>query len=269
MMTYYVGNEYGQTPGILPAPYYWWEAGAMWGALIDYWHYTNDTQYNDLIMQALQWQVGPHNDFMPPNASASLGNDDQAFWGMAALAAAEYKFPNPLPTQPSWLSLAQAVFNEQIGRWDTVFCNGGIRWQIYQITGWDLKNSISNGCLFNIASRLARYTNDDTYAQWAVKIWDWMWTLGLIDNENYSVYDNAEADRQNCSIIDRTQWCYNAATMLMGASTMWNYVGLPSLPPPKIPTSANHWKFRRVMTYGVTEQPTSSPQSPSTTSRTG
>lgn len=221
-MSYYVGNQYGQTPGILPGPYYWWEAGAMWGAMIDYWHYTNDTTYNDLTMQGLQWQVGPHNDFMPPNASASLGNDDQAFWGMAAMAAAEYKFPNPLQSQPSWLSLAQAVFNEQMGRWDTQYCNGGIRWQIYQITGYDLKNTISNGCFFNLASRLARYTNDDLYAQWAEKAWNWLWDIGLID-KNYNVYDNTEADRLNCTTIDHTQWSYNAGTLLMGASTMWNY----------------------------------------------
>jgi mannan endo-1,6-alpha-mannosidase len=232
MMSYYVGNQYGQTPGILPGPYYWWEAGAMWGAMINYWHYTNDTTYNDLTMQGLQWQVGPHNDYMPPNASASLGNDDQAFWGMAAMAAAEYKFPNPLQSQPSWLSLAQAVFNEQMGRWDTQFCNGGIRWQIYQITGYDLKNTISNGCFFNLASRLARYTSDDLYAQWAEKAWNWLWDIGLIDS-NYNVYDNTEANRLNCTTIDHTQWSYNAGTLLMGASTMWNYVRrTPSIPLP-------------------------------------
>jgi len=204
----------------------------MWGTLVNYWHYTNDTTYNDLTMQALQWQVGPHDDFMPPNASASLGNDDQAFWGMAALQAAEYKFPNPLETQPSWLSLAQAVFNEQTGRWDTKTCNGGIRWQIYEITGYNLKNSISNGCLFNIASRLARYTGDDMYSDWAEEIWDWMWRIGLIDT-NYNVYDNTVADILNCTTIDHTQWTYNAGTMLMGASTMWNIVRFHPSPPIK------------------------------------
>jgi mannan endo-1,6-alpha-mannosidase len=252
MMNYYVGNQYGQTPGILPGPYYWWEAGAMWGAMVNYWHYTNDSKWNDLTMQALQWQVGPHNDFMPPNASASLGNDDQAFWGMAALQAAEYRFPDPVYPAPSWLSLAQAVFNEQTGRWDTQHCNGGIRWQIYEITGWNLKNSISNGCLFNIASRLARYTSDDMYAQWAEKVWDWMWRIGLIDT-NYNVYDNTEADRLNCTTIDHAQWSYNAGTMLMGASTMWNYVRLYSIhslsPFPSSPlttpqTQSDLWKNR-------------------------
>jgi mannan endo-1,6-alpha-mannosidase len=63
-MSYYKGNLSGQIPGLLPGPYYWWEAGAMFGALINYWHYTNDTTYNDVTMQAMQFQVGPHNDYM-------------------------------------------------------------------------------------------------------------------------------------------------------------------------------------------------------------
>ena len=164
---------------------------------------------------------------MPPNESASLGNDDQAFWGMAALSAAETNFPNPPLKDPSWLSLAQAVFNEQVGRWDTQYCGGGIRWQIYEITGYDLKNTISNGCLFQIGARLARYTGNDMYAQWSIKIWDWLWAIGLID-KNYNVYDNSEASRLNCTQIDKNQWTYNAGTMLIGAATMYNYVCTPN-----------------------------------------
>jgi hypothetical protein len=30
MLTYYTGNRTGDIPGMLPGPYYWWEAGAMW-----------------------------------------------------------------------------------------------------------------------------------------------------------------------------------------------------------------------------------------------
>lgn len=29
MVKYYTGNNTGDVPGNLPAPYYWWEAGAM------------------------------------------------------------------------------------------------------------------------------------------------------------------------------------------------------------------------------------------------
>ena len=58
-------------------------------------------------------QVGPNADYMPPNHTASLGNDDQGFWGMSAMLAAEVNFTNPAPDEPQWLALAQAVFNTQ------------------------------------------------------------------------------------------------------------------------------------------------------------
>ena len=48
MMTFYTGNLTGGIPGLLPDPYYWWEAGAMFGSLIDYWYYTGDTSYNNV-----------------------------------------------------------------------------------------------------------------------------------------------------------------------------------------------------------------------------
>jgi mannan endo-1,6-alpha-mannosidase len=34
MMSYYNGNQTGGIPGNLPLPYYWWEAGALFGAMI-------------------------------------------------------------------------------------------------------------------------------------------------------------------------------------------------------------------------------------------
>ncbi|KAK4950579.1 i-AAA protease yme1 [Elasticomyces elasticus] len=48
--------------GTFPAPYYWWEAGAVWGGLVDYWAYTNDSSYNPTVTQALLAQVGPDNN---------------------------------------------------------------------------------------------------------------------------------------------------------------------------------------------------------------
>jgi mannan endo-1,6-alpha-mannosidase len=163
LMDWYKGNLTGQIPGLLPGPYYWWQAGAMFGAMIEYWYYTGDTTYNPQIIQALQFQVGPDDNYMPPNQSKSLGNDDQAFWGMAAMSAAEFKFENPPPEKPQWLALAQAVFNSQALRWDTSTCGGGLRWQIYTFNnGYNYKNSISNGCFFNIAARLGAYTKNET-----------------------------------------------------------------------------------------------------------
>lgn len=71
-MSYYTGNNTGDVPGNLPSPYYWWEAGAMFGEIVQYWYYTDDTQYNNETMQALQHQVGSDDDYMPANQSKSL-----------------------------------------------------------------------------------------------------------------------------------------------------------------------------------------------------
>src|SRR3954451_14163024 len=67
MVQYYTGYRPGDVPGNLPAPYYWWEAGAMFGALVDYWYFTGDDQYNEITMQAMVHQLGPENVFQPPN----------------------------------------------------------------------------------------------------------------------------------------------------------------------------------------------------------
>lgn len=46
-------------------PYYWWESGAAFGGMVEYWHYTGDVSYNNVTWQALVSQISPTNDFMP------------------------------------------------------------------------------------------------------------------------------------------------------------------------------------------------------------
>ncbi|WEW59206.1 glycoside hydrolase family 76 protein [Emydomyces testavorans] len=222
MTAYYTGHRPGDVPGNLPLPYYWWEAGAMFGALIDYWFYTGDDTWNEATMQALLHQASPTHNFMPPNQTKTEGNDDQGFWGMAAMTAAERNFPNPPASKPQWLSLAQGVFNSQAARWDTETCAGGLKWQIFRFNrGYNYKNTISNGCFFNIASRLALYTKNDTYAEWAIKTWDWTKRIGLV-TPDYQFFDGSD-DKLNCSELNREQWTYNAGVYLHGAASMYNY----------------------------------------------
>ncbi|KAJ8124747.1 hypothetical protein O1611_g8893 [Lasiodiplodia mahajangana] len=221
LLKYYTGNNTGDTPGNLPDPYFWWEAGAMFGTMVDYWFYTGDESYIDVTTQAMLHQVGDDKDYMPTNQTRTLGNDDQGFWAMAAMSAAENNFPNPPADQPQWLALAQAVFNEYVGRWDTETCNGGLRWQIFTFNnGFNYKNSISNGCFFNIAARLARYTGNQTYSDWAEKVWDWMTEVKFIDDD-FNIYDGAGVEKE-CTEISLPQWTYNAGIFLHGAAVMYN-----------------------------------------------
>ncbi|GAB7334290.1 hypothetical protein MBLNU13_g06322t1 [Cladosporium sp. NU13] len=203
MVSYYYGNTTAGIPGLLGDPYYWWEAGAMFSALMDYWYYTGDTAYNEITMQAMMHQRGAHLDYEPENQTKSLGNDDQAFWGMAAMTAAEVGFENPPDDQPGWVALAQAVFNRQAARWDNQTCGGGLRWQIFPFNnGYDYKNSITQGSFFNIASRLYAYTGNETYAEWATKAYHWSMDVGLISGAY--------------------QWSYNTGVYMLGAAMMYN-----------------------------------------------
>ncbi len=70
MMSYYHGNESGQIPGTLEGT--WWEAGAMFMTLIQYWHFTGDASYNSVVTQGLLFQVGENEDYMPANYTAYI-----------------------------------------------------------------------------------------------------------------------------------------------------------------------------------------------------
>lgn len=118
----------------------------MMGTYIDYWHLTGDESYNNVVKQGMLHQAGPDKNYMPPNFTASMGNDDQGFWGMSAMLAAENKFPDPPEDQPQWLALAQAVWTTQASkdRHDDT-CGGGLRWQIPSLNaGYNYKNSKSS-----------------------------------------------------------------------------------------------------------------------------
>ncbi|OQE42272.1 hypothetical protein PENCOP_c004G07693 [Penicillium coprophilum] len=79
MLRYYVGDHPGDVSGNIPDPYYGWEAGAMFGAMVEYWYYTGDDKWNEITTQALLQQLDDDNNFMPRNQTLSLGNDDQIF----------------------------------------------------------------------------------------------------------------------------------------------------------------------------------------------
>ena len=202
--------------GVLPQPYYWWESGGMWGGLIEYWHNTGDAQYNEIVASALASQAGVRDDFMGPNTQ---GNDDQAWWGLAAMSAAEYGLPPPSGGGPSWLILAQNVFASIHARWDTTSCNGGLKWQIFTSEpGYDYKNSIANGLFFQLGARLARFTGNADYAAMADTTFTWVQSVGLVDKD-FNVYDGTD-DTKGCTSLDHDQWSYNVGVFLYGSAVM-------------------------------------------------
>ncbi|ORY63068.1 glycoside hydrolase [Pseudomassariella vexata] len=224
-MSLYSGNVTNteETIAIFPAPVYWWEAGAAWGSMLDYAHYTGDSSYNDVITQALLSQVGPAFDFMVPRHFGDEGNDDQVFWSFGILAAAERNFPQPNVNIPPWLDMAANIWNSMVVRWNTTSCGGGLAWQIFASNpnGMSYKNSVSNGGFFQLSARLARDTGNNTYYEWAQKVWDWSVEVGFID-PNFNVYDGADSTN-DCTKVNPLSFSYSQGIYLYGAAVLYNH----------------------------------------------
>ncbi|CAN8100189.1 unnamed protein product [Discula destructiva] len=223
---------------VQPQPWYWWLSGSGWTAIMDYTVFTNDTTHKTALLAALSENIGANNDFVPASQANWEANDDQAYWVYSALTALEYDF-DALPCTGkgtgangtcanSWLSIATNAFNLFVARWaaDSATCGGGLKWQYDpNANGYYYKNSVSNGGFFQTAARLARYTGNATYADWAGKVWDWSTSVGFV-GPAFNVFDGAgDQGTANCTAIDQNQWSYNVATYLHGAAHMYAYLG--------------------------------------------
>ncbi|AOW27106.1 mannan endo-1,6-alpha-mannosidase [Candida albicans L26] len=226
---YYEGLKYGGTVGMFAPPNYWWNAGEAFGGLVDFYTYcqSDNSTLEKLIYNGMYHQAGENYNYIPSNQSMTEGNDDQGVWGMAIMEAVERNFTEP--ESHSWLEMVQAVFNTMNARWDADNCGGGLRWQIFTWnSGYDYKNSISNGCLFHLAARLARYTgNSSVYVDTAEKVWKWMEDVGFLteeDNGDVRIYDGAKITN-NCSSVTDLRWSYTYGVFMAGCAYLYNFTG--------------------------------------------
>lgn len=224
-------NEPGWIPGLLPMGYtannyYWWHSAVMFDAMIEWWALADDDSLTDTISVGLAYQVGPDFDYLPPNQTRSLGNDDQSFWAAAAMSAAERGFPQPSNLNVTWLQLAQNVFESQVARWNNPeSCGGGLKWQIISFNaGYNYKNAVSTLGFASLAARLARYTNNETYTDWSNEAIQWLFDVGFISSNGTrpAIYDGAD-DTTNCSSINRLEWTQNAGLALIAGAYAFNY----------------------------------------------
>ena len=140
------------------------------------------------------------------------------------MSAAEYSHPVPanIP-QSQYLTLSINVFNELASRWNSSYCGGGLKWQWRQSNrGYDYKSTIANGAFFQLGARLARYTGNLTYAEWADKTYTWLESVAFLKSATYKVLDGAGDAPDNCTKIDQHQWSYNTAAVLYGSAVMAN-----------------------------------------------
>lgn len=76
-----------------------------------------------------------------------------------------------------------------------------------------------------MGARLARYTDNDTYAEVAERTWDWIWGVNYINHNDWRVYDGGTID-YNCTDLHKQTFSYNFAVLLQGCAYMYNYVSV-------------------------------------------
>lgn len=86
----------------------------------------------------------------------------------------------------------------------------------------------ANACLFDLSARLARYSLNETYADAAVELWDWMTAIDLIEEDSWNVNSGAGfAQSTNCSDVGTIHESFPSLLLTQGAAFMYNYVGEP------------------------------------------
>ncbi|KAH6856230.1 glycosyl hydrolase family 76-domain-containing protein [Chaetomium sp. MPI-CAGE-AT-0009] len=215
LMSSYKGNQSGGIPGLLMDPgegrYDWWTNALVWSAMIDYWHYTGDDSYNNVT----------------------------ALWGTAAMQAAEVGFPSPPEGEPSWIELAKAVFDNQAARLSAEeACGGGLRMALSPTSAlYDSKDTAATAAFLNLGARLYRFTNNETYAEWAERSWNWLTGVGLVDDE-FNVWDVAHDGAEwNCSHITKLRWSNPATVLLQATAYMTSQI-------PNTTTAHQTWQNR-------------------------
>ncbi|KAI5781241.1 glycoside hydrolase [Geopyxis carbonaria] len=208
-------------PGLLGSNYSFAVNGMMWNTFVDYWALTGDESFVSLTKEALLFQQGPDQNFMPPNQTLSIGNDDQATWALAAMSAVENKFPQNADAK--WLDLAINTANSVHSRWDTKTCKGGLRWQVFSSNeGYSYKDASSNTKFFQLSARLFAHTGNETYATWANQTHNWLQSSGVI-SDSWKVYDGIQVE--NCEIGSKIQWTAPIGSLMSGYAYLYNATG--------------------------------------------
>jgi mannan endo-1,6-alpha-mannosidase len=70
--------------------------------------------------------------------------------------------------------------------------------------GYNYKNSITQGAFFNLATRLGAFTNNQTYYDWADKMYAWCESVSLI-SPSFQVFDGTDS-LIKCTELNHDLW---------------------------------------------------------------
>ncbi|KAK6518239.1 hydrolase 76 protein [Arthrobotrys conoides] len=211
--------------GLLPSDYSFFESGVFFNTILNYAAFTGDKSYNSLFEKDFYNQIGENANFITKNNSARVVNDDVGYWALAAISAAEYGARPFESSAPSYLILADNAFNDFVQRWDDKTCGGGLRWAVQASDDrYGFKDTNSNGVFFELAARLGAQTGNQTYLDWANKVYDWTAKtklIGSLETNNVGQILAGASVKDKCQQIDRTFYSAQQANYIYGAAVMY------------------------------------------------
>lgn len=152
-------------------------------------------------------------------------DDDEGWWALAWVDAYD------LTANPKYLIMAETIFADIAGEWETKTCGGGVWWN--KKTGY--KNAIANELFLELAAALANRASSaeekQKYLDWAQREWAWFRDSGMINAQNL-VNDGLDATNPNaCANNDGTTWSYNQGVILGGLVELYKADRDPALLP--------------------------------------
>ncbi|TPX63076.1 hypothetical protein SpCBS45565_g06900 [Spizellomyces sp. 'palustris'] len=203
----------------------WYVSGIIWGMVFDNSHYNGDRAQDTVAGSAMLEATFKETGDLLGGAQRTIQeklrgkwNDDLGWWSLSMMSAVEAYDKNVfIPGGAKFVDVAALTWNEILEQWDETTCNGGIYWSRNRedpsANKRTFKSVITHSQFVELGARLAIATGNTTYLNWSDKVYNWMKTSGLV-TADWAVLDGANAP--TCTQVDRTEWSYNAGT-LMGA----------------------------------------------------
>jgi hypothetical protein len=161
--------------------------------------------------------------------------DDNAWLGLALVRHHE------LTGNPALLQLARRVFAFVVSGWstDTTWhAPGGIRWK--EPLSNRSRNTCVNGPAAELAARLHRTTGEESYLEWASRIYDW--TRRALVNPGGLYVDQIAPD----GAVNPTIWSYNQGSMIGAGVLISQQTGDSSLVDQSVETAVAYVNTRDV-----------------------
>lgn len=185
---------------------YWPNAHAM-DVVIDVYERTKDPKYKVYFEK---WFKGVK--VKNGNTYLNVFYDDMEWNALTMLRMYE------ITNDQQYLDAVQLLWNDIIKAWNEQYSGGGLAWKKDMLYS---KNACSNGPASILAARLYKVTKQESYLDWAKKIYDWQKST-LYNPSTGAVYDNVNGLTEN---VDMTTLTYNQGTFLGTAVELYKITG--------------------------------------------